>query len=453
MAYQNVGSPRFYVNVYEWANEMEMNITNFNPFLYTLPVNPEPFSTTDVLTNLHNHVPEVTSTNLYPCFVAILGHAFTGNFSVYDAGSTQGIINRHPASGYKGFSILKTETLATRVTAGAGDAGSVIIGVCYDMTAPNLSLTMSRDYGGTKEFTTYNGSSMSNTMWIKAPKWGDLGAWELGDSNPALSRSGRRSWDLKFSYMDDGNLWGSNQSLSTILNTPTGLEGSDFSESAWGTSIISSNDMENYYSNEYDDFTATPTGFTGTSDGFSSIATTATPGSGTQGDLNITAGLQYKVSFHLAIEAKNAWQDPTAPSFGIYNHQGDASPITNELTQDSIAGFNEYFFTANETDTSALIKFTTGNNVDDTITAVSDLKCQPAGSSSDFTYNLLTDDNFFSHVWHKTLGGTLPFIFQPDSSNNNPDQFAICKFKDNSLKATQSAFNVYDISLSIEEVW
>ena len=68
-------------------------------------------------------------------------------------------------------------------------------------------------------------------------------------------------------------------------------------------------------------------------------------------------------------------------------------------------------------------------------------------------YNILTDDNFFSQVWHKTLGGTLPFIFQPDSSNNNPDQFCIARFKDNSLKATQSSFNVYDISLSIEEVW
>ena len=74
-------------------------------------------------------------------------------------------------------------------------------------------------------------------------------------------------------------------------------------------------------------------------------------------------------------------------------------------------------------------------------------------SGDGFKYNLLTDDSFFSQVWHKTLGGTLPFIFQPDSSNNNPDQFAICRFKDNSLKATQSAFNVYDISLSIEEVW
>jgi hypothetical protein len=206
-----------------------------------------------------------------------------------------------------------------------GNVRSIAIGRSYEMTAPNLSLTMSRDYGGTKEFTTYNGSSMSNTMHTGSPKWGDLGAWELSyppDSRPSnqnLARSGRRSWNLKFSFMGDSDLWGSNQMLSKYLEPNTGYE------------------------------------------------------------------------------------------------EGD---ITND--------------------------------------------------GSAFNYNLLTDDdsgNFFSQVWHKTLGGTLPFIFQPDApvlnestglyegGNNNPDQFCIARFKKNSLKATQTAHNVYDISLDIEEVW
>ena len=70
-----------------------------------------------------------------------------------------------------------------------------------------------------------------------------------------------------------------------------------------------------------------------------------------------------------------------------------------------------------------------------------------------FNYNLFTDDSFFSQVWQKTLGGALPFIFQPDKSNSNPDQFAIARFRDNSLKVKRSAFNVYDVSIVIEEVW
>ena len=70
-----------------------------------------------------------------------------------------------------------------------------------------------------------------------------------------------------------------------------------------------------------------------------------------------------------------------------------------------------------------------------------------------FANNILSDDNFFSQVWHKTLGGTLPFIFQPNKDYNDPSSFAICRFKDGSLKAEQTAHNVYDISLKIEEVW
>jgi len=47
MAYQNVGTPRFYVNVYEWANSIGMNVmedgSTFNPVLNTLPVIPKDF--------------------------------------------------------------------------------------------------------------------------------------------------------------------------------------------------------------------------------------------------------------------------------------------------------------------------------------------------------------------------------------------------------------------------
>ena len=90
---------------------------------------------------------------------------------------------------------------------------------------------------------------------------------------------------------------------------------------------------------------------------------------------------------------------------------------------------------------------------------LSDTLVTPAGLDADdiedssFKYNLITDDNFFSQVWNRTLGGILPFIFQPDRNNFNPDQFAICRFKENSIKAEQSAHGVYDISLTIEETW
>tara|TARA_R110002167_G_scaffold840_2_gene3611 strand:+ start:9125 stop:10231 length:1107 start_codon:yes stop_codon:yes gene_type:complete len=64
---------------------------------------------------------------------------------------------------------------------------------------------------------------------------------------------------------------------------------------------------------------------------------------------------------------------------------------------------------------------------------------------------MLSDDSF-NFVWNCTLGGTLPFIFQPDNTNNAPDQFSICTFASNSLKINQVAPNVYNLSVTIDEV-
>ena len=61
-------------------------------------------------------------------------------------------------------------------------------------------------------------------------------------------------------------------------------------------------------------------------------------------------------------------------------------------------------------------------------------------------------DDSFNFVWNCTLGGTLPFIFQPDKTNSNPDQFAICTFRDSTLDIQQVASNVYSLSVTIDEV-
>ena len=64
---------------------------------------------------------------------------------------------------------------------------------------------------------------------------------------------------------------------------------------------------------------------------------------------------------------------------------------------------------------------------------------------------MLKDDSF-NFVWNCTLGGALPFIFQPDNENNNPDQFSICTFRENSLDVKQVAFNTYSVSVTIDEI-
>ena len=72
--------------------------------------------------------------------------------------------------------------------------------------------------------------------------------------------------------------------------------------------------------------------------------------------------------------------------------------------------------------------------------------------SAYFNSNVLDGEDFFSAVWNRTLGGHLPFIFQPDKDNNNPDQFAICKFDQDSLEVKQVANTVYNVKLKIREI-
>ena len=65
--------------------------------------------------------------------------------------------------------------------------------------------------------------------------------------------------------------------------------------------------------------------------------------------------------------------------------------------------------------------------------------------------NVLQDDNF-NFVWNCTLGGTLPFIFTDDSESRNPDRYAICTFRENTLNVKQVAYNTYSVSVTIDEV-
>jgi len=80
-----------------------------------------------------------------------------------------------------------------------------------------------------------------------------------------------------------------------------------------------------------------------------------------------------------------------------------------------------------------------------------DLSSGTQHSENTLAFNIETDDSFYAQVWNKTLGGALPFIFQPNSNDN--DDFYICRFDQNSLRVSQSAYKVYDISVKIVETW
>ena len=55
-------------------------------------------------------------------------------------------------------------------------------------------------------------------------------------------------------------------------------------------------------------------------------------------------------------------------------------------------------------------------------------------------------------LYNYTLGGALPFLFCPDPTQNNAE-YAMCRFATDGFTASQVAHNVFDISMSIEEIW
>ena len=188
--------------------------------------------------------------------------------------------------------------------------GSLAFGSIFEMpNSPDLELTMSRTYEGISSQQTRGGSTLTQINYSKPADWLGRPAWELyeiGVSEPGTrySARGRRSWALSFSYIDGDDLFAVNES----------------------------------------------------------------------------AGVRYE-----------------------------------ETTS---AGYSSSDFSGNQ-----------------------------------FTEDMMRSNSFLAVVMEKTMGGALPFIFQPDGNINAPDQFAICTIDQNSFTFNQVANNVYSVSMNITETW
>jgi hypothetical protein len=426
----------------------------------------------------------ITTDNKWKAYVAVLGHNGRSAYSRFEfVSNNTGIENdffllsgqsiNHNQEGrvppYDGFTLIYDfndwgSIIRTKFDPQDGtydtdfNIGCISHGNYFDMpNAPNLSLTQSIEYGGTKEFTTYNGSSMSNTMWSKQPNWGSLGAWELGTNDlnnfqmydQKLARSGRRSWSLKFSYIDDSVLWGSNQMLSDYLEV--GTTGYDVGDTFDNLSTYA-------ITNGTFDSNVTDGWAIGGPEGTGSMNATYNSGKCDITNQNVTTDQFYNavgvladgVRYRVKAEISNYVSASAKVVLRMDNVRSTFGGSSTDLIIDEIDGNKTIEGDFYGTGYDVQLKFICITSGDSQNYSIDNVSIQVINSTQ-FHPNLLTDVNFFSQVWSQTLGGTLSFIFQPNKDDNT--NFAICKFKDNSLKATQTAPNVYDISLKIEEAW
>ena len=110
---------------------------------------------------------------------------------------------------HTGFQTEDNQVITGSVTRGFS---CMVYGRKYDMPhSPDLNLKLSYEYDGVKTTQTKGGATLSNATYTKPADWGNGGgAWQLGsdeNGNPISNlRSGRRVWDLSFSYLSDTDL-------------------------------------------------------------------------------------------------------------------------------------------------------------------------------------------------------------------------------------------------------
>ena len=271
MAYQNVGKPRFYINTLEWLS-LNWKDTIITDAYRTLPVIPKNHFLPSGTSNAYTEPVDIPD-NIFTDkgFVAILGHNYQnigggeahiklsdGNW-IEGSGDIRINCESNNLVSYNGFSIRSFDLsnainfiqLHTNQYDDNISFGSVIIGDYYDMPhSPDLQLTMKREYKGIKTIETKGGSTLSNNMW-KTPMWGDRNAWEVWDATQelqnqtTLGRSGRRIWTLNFSYLDNSDVFGSNQLLNKSTGNITGLDSDDYTNSNHNFNLLTD---DNFYS-------------------------------------------------------------------------------------------------------------------------------------------------------------------------------------------------------------
>ena len=365
MAYSNAGTPVFYVDNYlyrktigvvtnststpladiiVYSDKTHPNLVNMSPsFSTAFSVNENTssiyFSIPSRNLSLGNNITDFNLTGNMKIYFAVLNHNLTTigmrgtthnsdsiDFTVQNADVGQ-ILNSDLGNVNKGSTIATYDSLigenldnitilCTQDEGVLPTVGCISTGIQYTMPqSPDLDVSMQIDFDGINSITTSGGKSLTNIKYVGNPLWVngdnksnpfDIYSDSIDATQSGERRNGRRSWNLKFTYLSDVNLFASNQKATTYTNTLYA-------------------DGSIYESDDYD---------------------------------------------------------------GDYNTM---------------------------------------------------------------KYNIDTDDSFYAQVWNKTLGGALPFIFQPDSNNN--DEFYICKFDSSSLSVKQSAYKVYDVSLKIQEVW
>ena len=221
-------------------------------------------------------------------YVAVLGHNFlSGNiaFDVLDNNTNESLYSDSSSNigvnhltnfppAYNGFSIQELlnpsydEEEGSKIRFNLNYAvsndlykfmiGAISFGNIFDLSiSPDLKMKMSYEYG-VDEKESRSGSTLSNIKWFQKPSWGDISCWELDkypledyidkikdDKNIIHRRSGRRVYDLQFTFMTADEMLATNPHLNTYGMNASDNSGNALTDADADGNLITLNEDEN----------------------------------------------------------------------------------------------------------------------------------------------------------------------------------------------------------------
>ena len=249
MAYQNVGKPRFYIDIPTYLNSIGADYgEGFDKSLFTLnPITPVKFLEESIggsqILDLGFSFNQLCNPNKF--YFSMINHnieyeELINSFDLAQIGNKEEILNFSETYNI-GTSIMIGDINPNDDNLKFGHmylsedkfAGSVSLGSYYDMNeSADLDLTMEIEFDGYNSVQTMSGSTLTNVRYSGSPFWNDkdgnkVECFSVGESQGIFKRNGRRNWNLKFSYISDVNLFSSNYMANDYLENSTDYNSND----------------------------------------------------------------------------------------------------------------------------------------------------------------------------------------------------------------------------------
>ena len=381
--------------------------------------------------------------------------------------------------------------------------GSYTLGKYYDLPVSNLEKSVSISNDRVESIESLGGSNILQYSDVSKPMWGNnlpfnSRSLEQNESNPyqgvgqkfdmrTVGAYGKRSWDLEFANV-----------LAVDVFPPfmhTNLAVKNLYNGGWGDNILPQGDF-----NDNDDFAFwsiqnvggstwaidTVNGQMDTGAEFHATSTISSPFNS-----QILPGVEHRMRINIE-DHSGGTENPKLGFFGLYGGQGfffmpifgtpfndNMDPLQEhgEIAVQFPASSGTYEFIStlpyhpeqwedasgtlaelagnyqtNEGEGGIAIKKYGGNF------SINSISVQPRVNTlgapwgyEEYTSTGKLDGNILGGFYSLTLGGQLPFLFQPDKDDDT--DICMCKLASNSLSITRVTPNRYNVQMRFEEVW